>query len=49
MKLQSKLIGLSTVGAEGISGVMVKYVDIGKKAKGESTLLGQLLTLTDES
>jgi hypothetical protein len=32
---------LSVVGAEGIPGVAVKCVDIGKNTNGESTLLGQ--------
>jgi hypothetical protein len=41
LKLQSKLVSLSTVEAEGIPGGEVKFVDIGRKAKGESTLLGR--------
>ncbi len=41
LERQWKLIGLSAVGAEGIPGVAVKCVDIGKNTKGEGTLLGR--------
>ena len=37
---QWKLLGLSVVGAEGIPGVAVKCVDIGKNTSGEGALLG---------
>ena len=37
---QWKLKGLSMVGAEGIPGVAVKCVDIGKNTSGEGALLG---------
>ena len=33
-------MGLSMVGAEGIPGVAVKCVDIGKNTSGEGALLG---------
>ena len=49
MDQHEKLESLSTVGAEGIPGVAVKCVEIGKNTDGESTLLGRLLTLRDES
>ena len=39
-KLRLKLYGLSGVEADGISGVAVKCVDIGRNTSGEGDLLG---------
>ena len=38
--LRSKLLGLRVVEGDGIAGVGVKSVDIGKNAGGEAGLLG---------
>ncbi len=40
MDRQWKLVNLSVVGVEGIPGVAVKCVDIGKNTSGEGALLG---------
>ena len=44
-----KLSGLSVAGEDGIPGVAVKCVDIGRNTNGESSLSGPILTLRSES
>ena len=49
MELPLILQDLSVLGVSGTCGVAVKCVDITRNTGGEGSLLGQILTLMDES